>query len=69
MISESYTFDSTYIYSSSYKYKILKRYNNTLIYDDNSNFYSYLSQGQLYKSVFKKASNGNYYWYSTEPTN
>lgn len=69
MISESYNFDSTYIYSSSYKYKILKRYNNTLIYDDNSNFYSYLSQGQLYKSVFKKASNGNYYWYSTEPTN
>jgi len=59
----------TYYYTSSSKTNLIEKVEEDVSLEENAILSKYSKKAQQYKHTFKKDTNGNYYWVSTEPIN
>ncbi len=57
----------TYYYTSSSKTNLIEKVEQDESLEENTILLKYSEKAQQYKHTFKKDTNGNYYWVSTEP--
>lgn len=58
---------TTYYYTSSNKNNLIEKVEENVSLEENVILSKYNEKAQQYKHTFKKDTNGNYYWISTEP--